>query len=317
MIVDCYTHCWESDEQLGRAALPPASSSDGEASPTANARRHIDAAEPIDVTFVIGFRSQYLDAHIPNEQIAAYVNQHPGKLIGFAGIDPSDPDQAIEEIRRTQLQLSMRGVAVAPGAQDFHPTDSRAMRVYAEAASLGLPIIFHTGPQMTKTVKLEYTRPVLIDEIARDLPNLKILIAHLGSPWIHETLALLAKHDNVFAETSWLLHQPWEAYLALIRAHQLDVIDKILFGSGFPTATAAEAIEELYGLSHFAQGSNLPTIPREKLRGIVERDALALLGLSPKVGLPPQAVASSSNAAPTTGSSTAQTATGPEASAAN
>ncbi len=286
MIVDCYTHCWESPEQLGRAALSPPSSSTGQEATAANARHHLESAEPTDVTFVIGFRSRYLEADIPNEQIAAYVNQHPEKLIGFAGLDPSDPDHAIEEMHRCKNDLSMRGVAIAPGAQDFHPTDSRATRVYAEAASLGLPVIFHTGPQITNPVKLEYTRPVLLDEIARDLPKLKILIAHLGSPWIHETLALLAKHDNVFADTSWMMHQPWEAYLALIKAHQLGVIDKLLFGSGFPKATAAEAIEELYGLSHFAQGSNLPTIPREKLRGIVERDALSLLGLAPKAVTP-------------------------------
>jgi predicted TIM-barrel fold metal-dependent hydrolase len=57
-------------------------------------------------------------------------------------------------------------------------------------------------------------------------------------------------------------------------------MNKLLFGSGFPNASAAHCIEELYGISHLVHGTNLPTIPREQLRSIVERDALKLLGIT-------------------------------------
>ena len=285
MIVDCYTHTWETPEQLGRCVPAngkhPLSRSGAGDPPPPNPARHLAAAAPVDASIVLGFKSRYLQAEIPNEQVATYVNQHPKQLIGFAGIDPSDPKEAIADIHHARNELSMLGLAVAPAAQDFHPTNSQAMLVYAEAAKAGMPLLFHTGVHISPATKLEYARPLLLDEIARELPSLKIIIAHLGHPWVNETLVLLAKHANVFAEISWLLDQPWQAYQALLNAYQYGVTDKLLFGSGFPRTSASQCIEELYGISHLVHGTNLPTVPREHLRGIVERDALALLGIAP------------------------------------
>jgi uncharacterized protein len=78
---------------------------------------------------------------------------------------------------------------------------------------------------------------------------------------------------------SGLLSRPWQAYNALISAYQYGVIDKLLFGSDFPYTNATECIETLYSMNQLAQGTNLPVVPREALRGIVERDTLNLLGL--------------------------------------
>jgi len=75
------------------------------------------------------------------------------------------------------------------------------------------------------------------------------------------------------------LHQPWQAYQALLSAHQYGVMDKLLFGSGFPAASASHCIEDLFSINHMVHGTNLPTIPRDQLRGIVQRNALALLGI--------------------------------------
>ena len=284
MIVDCYTHTWESPEQLGRcsgadgerAAFPPLP----EDPQAVAAARHLAASEPIDTTIILAFKSAYLGAEIPNEKVAAYARSHPDRLIGFAGVDPSNPKEAIAELRHARDQLAMPGVAVAPAAQDFHPSNSQAMLVYAQAAELGMPILFHPGIRVTAATKLEYAQPVLLDEIARELPDLRIIIAHMGYPWVHETLVLLAKHANVYAEISWLLHQPWQAYQALISAYQCGVTDKLLFGSGFPCGVASNCIEALYSINHLCHGTNLPAIPREQLRGIVERDTLSLLNIN-------------------------------------
>ena len=301
MIVDCYTHTWESADQLGRC-VPPACRAENSFSvpprePGKDARqsvpgvggsrglhaaglaRHQVASEPVDTTIVLGFRAHYLEAEISNDRVASYVRQNPDRLIGFAGIDPSRPKEAITELRRARNELSMPGIAVAPAAQDFHPSNSQAMLVYTEAASLGMPILFHTGVYPTPATKLEYARPVLLDEVARELPDLKIIIAHMGYPWVSETVLLLAKHRSVFAEISWLLDEPWQAYQALLTACQHGVMDKLLFGSGFPQAAASSCIEALYSINHLVHGTNLPTIPREQLRGIVERDTFSLLGI--------------------------------------
>lgn len=101
----------------------------------------------------------------------------------------------------------------------------------------------------------------------------------MGQPWVDETITLLGKHQNIYADVSGLLGRPWQAYNALVCAYQYDVIDKLLFGSDFPYTSANECIEALYSINQIAQGTNLPVVPRESLRGIIERDALSLLGL--------------------------------------
>jgi predicted TIM-barrel fold metal-dependent hydrolase len=153
------------------------------------------------------------------------------------------------------------------------------MAVFEKAAALHLPVIFYPGTHLSPKTKMEYARPHLLDEVARAFPNLKIVISHMGYPWVDEALVLLGKHPNVFADVAALLRRPWIAYDALVRAHQMQVIDRLLFGSDFPFTTAGECIETLYTINQMAMGTNMPTVPREALRGIVERDALSLLGI--------------------------------------
>ncbi len=218
-------------------------------------------------------------AEIPNRYVSDYVNKNPQKLIGFAGIDPTEPGSA-QEVKIAKEDLRLRGITLSPANQDFHPSDTRAMQVYEEAERLGMPILIHPSGQFTEESKLEYARPYLLDEVARTFPKLRLIIAQLGQPWVDQTVCLLGKHPNVFADVSGLLSRPWQAYNALVTCHQAGVIDKLLFGSDFPYTNAEECIESLYSINQLAQGTNLPVVPREALRGIVERDAIHLLGLA-------------------------------------
>ena len=265
MIVDCNTHIWDSPGQLGRAAdalqrrsRVPAGRVFGEHEPRANVSRHLAASKAADATIVVGFKSAYLGADISNDTVATYVKTHPDRLIGFAGIDPADRAHAVEEIERATSDLGMKGIAVSPAAQDLHPSSSNMEAVYERADALNLPIMFHQGIQISSECKLEYAQPILLDAVAREYPNLKIIIAHLGYPWIDEALVLLGKHTNVYSDISWLLHQPWQAYQALHSAYQYGVMDKLLFASGFPFNSATESIETLYGLHSYNRSSKYP-----------------------------------------------------------
>ena len=291
MIVDCHTHVWQSPDQLGQLDLGDMPKrSRGQAPrispnrtiwrsiPSADIEHHWAQSGTVDKSIVLGFKSRYLRAEIPNQYVADYVRRFPQKLIGFAGIDPTERD-AVGEVKIAKNDLQLRGLTISPANQDFHPTDSRAMRVYAEAERLGMPVLIHPGSQFTEHSKLEFGRPYLLDEVARSFPQLRIVIAQLGQPWVDETILLLGKHANVFADVSGLLRHPWQAYNALTSAYEYGVIDKLLFGSDFPYTNATECIETLYSINQLAQGTNLPVVPREALRGIVERDALGLLGL--------------------------------------
>ncbi len=289
MIVDCHTHIWESPGQLGKAEADAryrhgAAAETAELEwPDASAEHHFAAGEPVDKSIVLGFKSRYLSAEIPNLFVSNYVRQHPDKLIGVAGVDPTNLSEAMSDLEQAHEEYGMKAITVSPAAQDFHPADSRAMQVFSEAASLEKPVFVDQGVHFAAASKMEFARPALLDEVARELPQLKIVIAHLGYPWIDECVVLLGKHPNVFADISALLHRPWQAYNALLTAHQYGVIDKLLFGSDFPYASAARAIESLYRINQLVTGTNLPTIPRQLLVAIVERDTLGLLGIEPSI----------------------------------
>jgi len=292
MIVDCHTHVWQSPTQLGSVDLgelspgerriPVRLSPSGKPIyrelPTADPDDHFEQTRAVDKAIVLGFKSTYLKAEVPNQFISDYVKKDADRLIGFAGIDPTD-ESAVDDVLHAREVLGLRGIAISPGGQDFNPTDTRAMAVYEKAMELKMPIVFHPGGLMSEQSKLEHSRPFLIDEVARSFPNLKIVIAQMGQPWVDETIAMIAKHPNVYADISGLLLRPWPAFNALANASSYGVIDKLLFGSDYPYTRPSDCIESLFSINQLVQGTNLPVVPREELRGIVERDTLELLGL--------------------------------------
>jgi uncharacterized protein len=297
IIVDCHTHLWQTPDQLGQASLGEASRSVRagrlggtglnlwRSTPAADPDHHWAQSATVDKSIVLGFKSRYLRAEIPNRFISEYIRRAPEKLVGFAGIDPTERT-ALDELRSSKVLLGLRGLTISPGNQDFHPTDTRAMRVYAEAERLKMPILVHPCSGANPAGKMEYSRPCLLDQVAREFPNLKIIVAQLGFPWIDETIFLMGKHANVYADVSGLLGRPWMAYNILVSAWQAGIMKKLLFGSDFPYTNATECIEALYSLNAVAQNTNLPTVPREALSGIVHRDTLNLLGLQMLGDLP-------------------------------
>jgi len=272
MIVDCHTQVWDSNAWLGRTAR------DGGEPLEADTARHLAAVDPVDHAFVLGLKSRYLGAEIPNTFLATYVRRYASKMIGFAGIDPTDPGAA-DEVKVAQEELQLKGVTIAPALQNFHPTDSRAMRLYELCVQRGLPVVIDQNHR-TPAAKLEFARPLLLDEVAREFPELRLVLTHVGYPWCEEALALLGKHRHVYASIAGLLRRPWLTYNTLLAACEYGVMDKLLFGSDFPYRSPAAGIEALYSVNQVSHGTNMSTIPREQLRGIVERDALKLLGIN-------------------------------------
>ena len=124
---------------------------------------------------------------------------------------------------------------------------------------------------------LKYAEPLMLEEVGDRFPQLRILIAHLGYPWVEQTAILLGKYPHMYAEVSGLADRPWHLYQALVTCMEHGVLDKLLFGSNYPFGRAERTIEAIYQVNLLVQETNLPKIPREMLRAIVERDALTLL----------------------------------------
>jgi len=119
----------------------------------------------------------------------------------------------------------------------------------------------------------------MIEVIACAVPDLKIVIAHMGHPWYWDTVVLIRKEPNVYADISAQFYRPWQFYNEILCAVEYGAHEKILFGTDFPITTPRETIDACRNINHLVEGTNLPKIPGEAMEGIIHRDALTLLEL--------------------------------------
>jgi predicted TIM-barrel fold metal-dependent hydrolase len=238
---------------------------------------HIAAAEPVDKCIVLGTPEPAVEDI--NEHLADYVKSYKNKMIGFAFIDPLREVYSPKELRSITENLGLSGAVVYCAECGFHPAHSRAMRFYEAAEGLGLPIFFHNGPVLKADSFLEYAQPVLLDGIARTFRKLKIIIGDIGLPFVEQTYSMLAKHENVYADFTVNPNRAWQTFNIVLRAFENKVMDKLLFGSGFPLGRADRCIEVLLGFNRLLSGANLPTVPRADIRDFLERDTLSVLGI--------------------------------------
>ena len=115
--------------------------------------------------------------------------------------------------------------------------------------------------------------------MALEFPELKLVIAHLGHPWMDDTIVLIRKQPNMFADISGLFYRPWQYYNSLRLAVEYGVSHKLLFGTDYPIAGFDETLEGLRSVVRLSEEMRLPSLPRELPDEILNRDTLGLLGL--------------------------------------
>jgi len=218
-----------------------------------------------------------------NKKLSQYVNKHKKKMAGFAVVEPGNDKISTNHLKSIPDKLGLKGTVLYCSACGFHPTHSRAMRFYESAQELGLPVFFHNAIEPTRTdAVLEYSQPFLLDEVAREFANLKIIIGNMGMPFVEQTLSMAGRHKNVYADLTIHPSRIWQTYNIVVAAYEQEVMDKLLFGSGFPSASAGQCIETLLGFNMLLADTNLPTVPRGSIRNIIERDTLELLAIKDK-----------------------------------
>ena len=168
---------------------------------------------------------------------------------------------------------------MSPVYQDYHPSDEKARRVHRRAEQLGLPILTHAAFHSISITRMEWANPLLYDPVAREFPNLKIVLAHIGLPWFHDAMVMVRKHENVYADVSPAFHRGW-LYQALAMFQEFDVSEKLLFGSDFPISSSEQVLNCLQNINQIVEGTGLPQIDPGLIEGIIHRDSLTLLGLN-------------------------------------
>lgn len=275
MIIDWHTNLYLAEHQTDALA----SEMVGRTGPTEVAdpqRFDATVAATAEKFVVLTMYFPRLGWRVPNEFVADFVGRHKGRAVGLAGIDPFEPN-AVVKLEYAVRELGLRGLKWSPVYGAFHPWCEEAWAIYSKCNELGIPILWHQSAAFAQNAAHEYGSPTFLDRIARTFPNLKMIIAHIGQPWVDECVVLMRKHPQIFADLSARYHRKWQLYNALMLALEYKVTDRILFGSDFPLRTPEEAIQEFRQINSWGEGVAMPRIPDELIEDIISNRPIELV----------------------------------------
>ena len=188
---------------------------------------------------------------VTNDFVADCVRRHPDTFVGFASVDPWKGKAAINELRRAITELGLIGLKLHPSCQGFAPNDRRFYPLWETVVDLDVPVIFHTGTTGLGAgvpggggIKLGYSRPILLDDIAADFPEMTIIGAHPSWPWQDEMLAVAQHKTNVYMDLSGWSPKRWSPDLTRNVLGPLQ--DRVLYGSDYPFITFGKWLDAFH-----------------------------------------------------------------------
>ena len=191
------------------------------------------------VIFTVDSEAEMGITRIMNEEVAEVAAENNDVLIPFASIDPHKGKMGVREARRLIEEFGVRGFKFHPTSQGFYPNDRMAYPLYEVIQAAGLPALFHTGQTGAGAgapggmgLRLKYSNPLHLDDVAADFPDLTIIMAHPSFPWQDEALAVATHKPNCFIDLSgW---SPKYFPPNLVQYANTLLKDRMLFGTDYP-----------------------------------------------------------------------------------
>jgi predicted TIM-barrel fold metal-dependent hydrolase len=209
------------------------------------------------------------------EEIAERARDHADVIIPFGSVDPNRGVEAVRMAKRQIEEYGVRGFKFHPSSQAFLPNDPMAYPVYEVIEAAGLPALFHTGQTGAGAgtrggggIRLKYSNPIHLDDVAVDFPDMPIILAHPSFPWQEEALSVATHKPQVYIDLSG-----WSPkYFAPILIQYANTLlkEKVLFGTDFPVLTPDRWMADFEKIA----------IRDEVKPGIFKHNAARLLGLA-------------------------------------
>ncbi|NSY18456.1 amidohydrolase family protein [Neorhizobium sp. AL 9.2.2] len=208
--------------------------------------------------------------HVPYSLVAEAVQKYPDRFLGLAGVDPTEGMRGVRELEKAVREYGFIGAHLYPHWFELAPDHARYYPFYAKCVELDVPIQLQVGQSLIydkSFPRRSVGRPITLDSVACDFPELKLIGIHIGIPWTDEMIAMAWKHENVFIGTD--AHSPRYWPQSLIHYINTYGQDKVIFGTDFPVLDFQETIKQIDEL-------DLRPGPKQKL---LRENTLRIYGL--------------------------------------
>jgi uncharacterized protein len=225
------------------------------------------------VVFTVDYETRTGRPPVPNEEILEVAAENSDVMIAFASVDPARKD-AVERAERLIADHDVRGFKFHPNIQEFFPNDRSVYPLYEVIAEARLPALFHTGHSGIGSgvpggggLRLKYSNPIYVDDVAADFPELPIVLAHPSFPWQDEALSIAMHKPEVYIDLSgW---SPKYFPPQLVQYAKTLLKGQVLFGSDYPMITPDRWLKDFEGLGFDEELTQL----------VLKENAARLLGL--------------------------------------
>ena len=183
---------------------------------------------------------------IPYEQVAAVCRKHPERFSGLAGIDPYRGMDGVRELEYAVKESGFVGAHLYPHWIELAPDHAKYYPYYAKCCELDIPIMMQVGHNLVYSRERRLPsvgRPITLDQVAIDFPDLKLIGIHIGIPWTDEMISMAWKHENVYIGSDAYAPKYWpDSFVHYLKTYGQD---KVLFGTDWPVISPERAMDEI------------------------------------------------------------------------
>jgi uncharacterized protein len=194
--------------------------------------RHGIAKVLIPSLQIRSFIQQRMQWSFTPEEIHAIIRGHPDRLYGLFGINPYSRIDGVRDLEKAVSKLGFVGAHIHPYGFELGVDHRRYYPFYSKCVELDVPVVIQVG-HSAEAMPSETGRPILLDTVALDFPDLRIVAAHTGWPWVEELIAVAWKHANVFIATTAHAPRHWRPELVSFLNTKRG-IGKVMYGSDYP-----------------------------------------------------------------------------------
>jgi predicted TIM-barrel fold metal-dependent hydrolase len=238
MIIDCHTHInYYEDETV--PALPQM---------LEQLQREM-RRNRVDIALVL--TSYKVNPGRPSTRDAVVATRDLKNIFIVAGMSYLNfREEDVEELRGYLREGFVRGLKLYPGYEPFYPYDERLHPLYALAEEFDVPVMIHSGDTYDPKGKIKFSHPLHVDDVAVDHPNVKLIICHIGNPWVRDTMEVVYKNKNVYTDISGLVLGDFSDRFEVYMRKQIQEMllygvepEKVLYGTDWPISSMQSYLE--------------------------------------------------------------------------